>query len=174
MSFKLGEGRKAFNITENELRYSMENTKSCCEAARFLNISYDTFKKYAKMYIDKDSGKTLFEIHKNQRGKGIKKSGPRMRGRYGLLDILEGKYPEYRAHNLKGRLLRNSVFEEKCENCGFEERRITDYVVPLLLDWIDSDRTNHKRDNLRMLCYNCYFVLVGNPIGNKPKNWHGY
>lgn len=176
MAFKTGEGRQAFNITENELRYAMENTKSCSEAARFLNISFDTFKKYAKSYIDKASEKTLFELHKNQRGKGIPKSGPRMRGKFGLLDILEGKYPEYKGQNLKGRLLRNGIFEEKCNHCGFEERRITDYIVPLLLDWEDGDKTNHKRENLRMLCYNCYFVLVGNPLGqgNKAKKWNGY
>ena len=101
MAFKKGEGRTPFNITESELRYAMENTKSCSEAARFLNVSYDTLKKYAKMYVDSVSGKTLFQLHKNQRGKGITKSGPRMRGKHGLLDILEGKHPEYKGINLK-------------------------------------------------------------------------
>ena len=30
-----------------------------------------------------------------------------------------------------------------CDECGFEERRVVDYSVPLLLDWKDGDRTNH-------------------------------
>ena len=66
MPFKPGEGRPAFNIKESEIRYAMENSKSCAEAARFLKISYEAFRKYAKLYKDEASGKTLFEIHKNQ------------------------------------------------------------------------------------------------------------
>ena len=48
MPFKPGEGRPAFNITESQIRYAMENSKSCAEAARFLKISYEAFRKYAK------------------------------------------------------------------------------------------------------------------------------
>ena len=175
MPFKPGEGRPAFNITESQIRYAMENSKSCAEAARFLKISYEAFRKYAKLYKDETTGKTLFELHKNQRGAGIKKgTGPKMRGKHGLLDILEGKHRDVNHHNLKGRLLRNSIFEEKCCQCGFEERRITDYTVPLLLDWVDGDKTNHKRENLRMLCYNCYYLEVGNPCGGGTKKHDGY
>ena len=63
MPFKPGEGRPAFNITESEIRYAMEHTNSCAGAARFLKISYEAFRKYAKLYKDKTSGKTLFELH---------------------------------------------------------------------------------------------------------------
>ena len=97
-----------------------------------------------------------------------------MRGKHGLLDILEGKHRDVNHHNLKGRLLRNGIFEEKCDTCNFEDRRITDYTVPLLLDWIDGDKTNHKRENLRMLCYNCYYMEVGNPCGGGLKKHEGY
>ena len=34
MPFKPGEGRPAFNISETQIRYAMENSKSCAEAAR--------------------------------------------------------------------------------------------------------------------------------------------
>ena len=95
---------------------------------------------------------------------------PRLRGHYGLLDILEGKYPKYPHSRLKVRLLKNAIFEEKCDSCGYCERRVSDYSVPLLLDWIDGDRTNHKRENLRLLCYNCYYQEVGNPLGGRMKN----
>ena len=153
----------------------MAKTKSNRAAARYLNVSYQHYRKYAKLYKDETTGKTLFEIHKNQRGAGIKKgTGPKMRGKHGLLDILEGKHRDINHHNLKGRLLRNGIFEEKCSCCGFEERRITDYTVPLLLDWIDGDKTNHKKENLRMLCYNCYYLEVGNPCGGGIKKHDGY
>jgi hypothetical protein len=31
----------------------------------------------------------------------------------------------------------------------------------LKLDHVDGDRTNHLLQNLRLLCYNCYFLMVG-------------
>lgn len=34
-----GRGRSALNLSESEIRYAMENTKSNSEAARFLNVS---------------------------------------------------------------------------------------------------------------------------------------
>ncbi|MBC8298302.1 MAG: hypothetical protein H8E55_21250 [Pelagibacterales bacterium] len=175
MPFKKGEGRPPFNISESEIRYAMANTKSCGAASRFLKVSYVVFKKYASMYIDRESGKTLFELHKNLRGIGIKRaSRPRLRGQYGIYDILEGKYPKYDHRRLKVRLLKNSIFEEKCDSCDYDQRRITDYTVPLLLDWIDGDKTNHKRENLRFLCYNCYYLEVGNMLGGRIRSGNKY
>ena len=54
--FVKGQGREPLNVTETEIRYAMEHTRSCAEAARFLSLSYDTFKKYAKFYVDKVTG----------------------------------------------------------------------------------------------------------------------
>jgi len=171
MPYKPGEGRPPINISESEIRYAMENTKSCAAAARFLKVSYESFRKYAKLYIDSATGKSLFELHKNESGKGVPRpKTERMNGYYGLNDILEGKYPNYNRHRLKVRLLRSGLFEEKCDCCGFDERRISDYTVPLLLDWIDGDPTNHRRENLRFLCLNCYYLQVGNPLGGRMKN----
>ena len=92
MPYKAGEGRPPMNISESEIRYAMENTQSCAGAARFLKVSYEAFRKYAKLYTDSETGKTLFEMHKNKAGKGIPRATkPRLRGHYGLLDILGGK-----------------------------------------------------------------------------------
>ena len=171
MTFKPGDGRPPMNLTETEIRYAMENTRSCAEAARFLKVSYESFRKYASLYIDSASGKSLFELHKNAYGKGIRKQPKqRLHGHYGLMDILEGKYPNYNRYKLKERLLRSGLFEEKCDCCGFDERRVLDYTVPLLLDWIDGDPTNHRQENLRFLCYNCYYLNVGNLLGGRMKN----
>ena len=57
--------------------------------------------------------------------------------------------------------------QEKCNSCGFEERRVTDHKVPLVLDFIDGNRKNHKHENLRMLCFNCSFLINGNLTGPK-------
>ena len=56
-------GRPPIQLTESQVRYAMENSFGNKAAARFLNIDYRTYKKYAKMYVDNESGKTLFELH---------------------------------------------------------------------------------------------------------------
>ena len=45
---------------------AQENTKSAAEASRWLSVSFNTYKKWAKYY-------KVFEQHKNQEGIGIKK-----------------------------------------------------------------------------------------------------
>ena len=50
----------------------MAKTKSNRAAARYLNVSYQHYRKYAKLYKNED-GITLLEAHKNQAGKGIPK-----------------------------------------------------------------------------------------------------
>ena len=37
----------------------------------------------------------------------------------------------------------------------------------LVLDFLDGNRTNHAYDNLRMLCFNCSFLINGNLTGPK-------
>ena len=37
-----GIGKQPLNITESEIRYAMEHTKSNAEAARFLKVSFTT------------------------------------------------------------------------------------------------------------------------------------
>ena len=51
---------------------------------------------------------------------------------------------------------------EQCNCCSFEERRVVDYKVPLVLNFKDKNKKNWKQDNLEFLCYNCYFLNVGN------------
>lgn len=52
-----GRGRTSFNLPESDIRYAIANTKSNAEAARFLKVSFDTWKKYAKMYVDRETGR---------------------------------------------------------------------------------------------------------------------
>ena len=44
---------------------------------------------------------------------------------------------------------------------------MTDYTIPLMLDWQDGDKTNHKLENIRVLCLNCYYLQVGNPCNSR-------
>ena len=67
------KGRKQKIITKEQLLNAMKMTKSNMSCARYLGISYMHYSRYAKSYIDEESGKTLFDLHKNQAGKGIRK-----------------------------------------------------------------------------------------------------
>lgn len=159
MRMKRGLGAKP--IMEWEIRDAQKKARSAAEAARLLGVTYNTYKKWAKIY-------GIFDELKNPSGIGIRKMNPSYGEYHKLDDIIAGKFPNYPIWKLKRRLLLNGYMHEECSNCGFCERRITDHKVPLILDFIDGNRKNHLYENLRMLCYNCYFLQVGNIVG--PKN----
>lgn len=170
-----GIGKTPFNLPEADIRYAMLNTKSNSEAARFMKVAFNTYKKYAKSYIDRETGKTLWELHKNQKGVGIRKDSARASGGiYSIDKILAGQYPQYPVWKLRNRLLALGIFPEQCSSCGYSERRITDDTVPLLLDHIDGDITNHRVENLQMLCLNCYYQQTGNPFNADKEHFWNY
>lgn len=150
--------KKALNLTEKEVRYAMKNSHSNKSAALFMRVSYPTWKKYAKMYFDAETGKSLFDLHKST-GRGIPKNTS---GRYShpdyLRDVLLGKHPEYKGKQLKKRLIKEGIFPEECGQCGFHERRVDDFTVPLVLVWKDGDKSNHLKENLLLICFNCYYL----------------
>lgn len=158
-----GRGTGSIPLLESEILEVQKVARSANEAARMLGVCYNTYKKYATMY-------GVFNNLINQRGSGIPK-GFSVAGQpkpiTELDDILEGKHPEYPTWMLKKRLIENGYMLEKCNNCGFEERRVVDFKVPIMLDFLDGDNTNYKYDNLRFLCYNCSFLLNGNLFGRK-------
>ncbi len=142
-------------ITKRMIENSHENTKSAMEAARWLGVSYNTYKKWAQYY-------GVFENHKNQKGEGIKKGW----GSYkvDMMDILEGKRDvpsNYSLKVFKKRLIDEGYLQDECGVCGWNEKRITDEVTCLNLDFKDGDINNKKFDNLRLICANCYFNNVG-------------
>ncbi|MBK5306008.1 MAG: HNH endonuclease [Frankiaceae bacterium] len=55
---------------------------------------------------------------------------------------------------LRQRLLREGVFDHRCDCCGLSEWN--GQPIPLELDHIDGDRTNNEIENLRLLCPNCH------------------
>ncbi|MFW5872286.1 MAG: hypothetical protein ACOCUT_04190, partial [bacterium] len=164
---KTPRGRHARAPLESEIKAAQSISSSALEAARILGVSYNTYKKWAKRY-------GLHEIHKNKPGKGKSKvhSDP-SKGKYPLDDILKGMYPNYPTNRLKDRLFKCNYKEQKCENCGWEEKRITDDKGPFLVDYKDGDIYNKKFENIRVLCLNCThnlrgYINRGKPKGNNP------
>lgn len=148
-------------IDERQLKATIEKTRSFYEAARYLNVSYNTFKKYAKLYDVWIIG------GKNPGGKGI----PKMRQgvRRELKDILNGDYNGKKLNptRLKTWLINEITFPEKCSICGYDNKRITDGTVALLIAYADGDRTNYKKENLSLVCYNCAYETCGNLMGRR-------
>ena len=59
-------------LTKEDILRAQKVTRSNMAAARYLHVSYNHYKKYAKMYKNED-GKTLLEARMNQSGEGIPK-----------------------------------------------------------------------------------------------------
>lgn len=147
-------------LMQSQIENAMKVTRSNRAAAEYLRVSFNLYKKFAKAYKNSE-GISLYEAHANQSGKGISKIHPSNK-RFTLDNILLGKHPQYPSEKLFRRLVVSGYIEESCKHCGYCQKRPKDLKSPLLLNHIDGDDTNHKAANLEVLCYNCYFVLVGN------------
>ena len=145
-------------LLESEIRVAQDESHSAAEAARKLNVSYNTYKKYAKMY-------DIMERCKCVDATGMPKVHNPYRGKYPLEEILMGMHPGYPTHRLRKKLFASKLKLEVCEVCGFSEARVTDGRVPLILAFKDGDRSNHVEENLEIVCYNCYHNTYGNLFG---------
>jgi hypothetical protein len=145
---------------------AMSKTRSNRAAARYLHVSFGHYKKYAKLYKDEETGKTLWEAHKNEAGKGIPKFLLSRGDEPPLLDILEGRVPIYHftPKRIKERILQEALIEECCSRCKFEERRVLDFRVPLILQHKNGDKEDFRLQNLEFMCYNCSFLYATSPI----------
>jgi hypothetical protein len=162
---------KAKPLSKEMVVAAMNKTKSNKAAARYLNVSYLHFKKWAKLYQDSETGQTLFEKHKNQCGKGIPKflSNGNPRKDFALLDLIEGRIDpsSFNPNKIKYRLIQEGYLQEECFICGFNERRVLDYKMPLILNFKDGNKQHYRLENLEMLCYNHYFLQIGDIFTDK-------
>ena len=156
-------------ISKDMCLTAMDKTKSVKAAARYLNCSYHHLKRYMKLYVDEETGKTLFDKHKNQQGKGIPKFLRASGKEPALMDIIEGKInpASFSPDKLKYRLTTEGYLEECCGNCGFQEHRVTDHKVPLILHFKDKNKLNYRLENIQFLCYNCYFLFIGEVLSER-------
>ena len=155
-------------LTKEDILRAMKMTRSNFAAARYLHVSYNHYKKYAKNYKNED-GITLLEAHKNQEGKGIPKFALKASSKIPLMDLLEGRVPieHFNAKEIKQRIIFEGLIEEKCSKCGMNERRVTDTKVPIILNFKDGNKKNWHLDNIEFLCYNCSFLYGVAPIDEK-------
>ena len=159
---------KAKPLSKEQILAAMSQTKSNRAACRYLNVSYIHYKKWAKLY-ESNTHDNLFEQHKNQCGKGIPKF---LRGKGkepALIDIIEGRVDasSFSPNKIKYRLITEGHLLEECNMCKFNERRVSDYKMPLLLNFKDNNKKNYRKENIELLCYNHYFLTVGDIFTDK-------
>lgn len=119
-----------------------------CKTMRYASIktgmAYSTFIRKAKK---------LGCYKPNQGGKGTKKSKT---AKIPLEEILSGYHPEYQTYKLKRRLVKEGLIKDECSICGWNEKSKDRDLTPCELDHINGDPTDHRLENLRMLCPNCH------------------
>ena len=156
-------------FTKDDVLRAMRFTRSNRAAAKYLGCSYQHYKPYAKMFrVDESdpNSLTLFEVHKNQSGRGIPKFLPNKRREPNVKLIFETGtgWESFTPVKIKERGIAEGYLKDECYHCGFCERRVTDYKVPLLLNFKDGNKNNYLIDNLELLCYNDYFLLIADPL----------
>lgn len=164
---------KSRHLTKQDILAAMGKTKSNRAAARYINCSYIHYKKWAKLYEATDpTYPNLFEQHKNQCGKGIPKflsDTPFGKREPSIQKIIDGTEDpsHFNPQKIKHRMIQHGYLKEECGMCGFNEHRMLDYKMPLLLHFKDGKKTHWEPSNIQLLCYNCYFLYHSNVFSEK-------
>lgn len=132
-------------IDFEQISYAVKSSVSMAEAASKVNLHFSTFKKYAKK---------LGVYMPNPGRKGISKPKKEGAGKIPLDEILSGLHPQYQTYKLKHRLYDAGIKSNQCENCNTNSWN--GQILECELDHVDGNRTNHKLENLKILCPNCH------------------
>lgn len=134
------------SFTDEEFVKIVLECQTMALAAKKLGMAYSTFARRAKK---------LNCYHPNQGRKGMKLEGFR-KDHIFTDDILAGKYPQYQTYKLHLRLIREGYFKDKCSICGWDKKPEGSEFTPCELDHINGDPTDHRLENLRLICPNCH------------------
>jgi len=163
-----GRGKR-IHLTKEQILAAQAVTQSNRQAARRLHVAFETYKREASKYETyAGSGVTLYENH-NATSAGIPRYSNRKVKEVPIKDIIEGRADgtEWPIKDIRDKLLHNQYRVEECADCGHKERRLPDYRMPLLLTFKDGNKRNYLLENLTMLCYNCYFLQIGDIFTDK-------
>lgn len=138
-------------INEEELRNVIEKSKNRKEVFKYFglhessNHSYKIINYYIKHY-------NIDISHFKAYGEGAIKHSKCQK--ISLHDIFCGNHPLYSTYKLKNKLLNENIFNSECSNCKLSEWN--SLPIPLDLDHINGIATDHRLENLRLLCRNCH------------------
>jgi len=152
-------------LSKEQIVAAQSRTLSNMACARYLHVSYKHYKRWAKLYF-------LFDSHKNQSGKGVPKFLKGSKKMPAMVEIIEGRIAasSFDPNKLKYALIEQGYMLEECAICKFKERRVLDYRIPLLLHFKDKNSNNYSLDNVQLLCYNHFYLQVGDIFNSKAIN----
>lgn len=111
------------------------------EICRILNCKTTTLDSYLKkMNIEYSGNKSRKGLQRTENYKNVEEY------------LFNGSLIQ--SHKLKLKLIRENIFEHKCQRCGLHEWEGVE--IPLELDHIDGQPFNNELLNLRLLCPNCH------------------
>ena len=135
---------------------AINNTNSMKEAYEYLNLERKTFKKMA----------TELGLYKTNQGKkGITKNINYYK--IDLKDILVDN-STYQSSQLKNRLIKEGLKENKCEICGLSQWM--NKPLSLHLHHKNGKHTDNTLSNLQILCPNCHSQTDNYVSRNKKNN----
>ena len=132
--FLLNINMKRERLTDNDIRESYRKHLTVGKMAHDLGVPHITLWRKAR------------RIGLTFHGKGGRKLD--------LKEIIKGKHPQYPTFKLSRRLKAAGILENKCAECDIEEWNGKELV--LHLDHINGKSTDHRLENLRLLCPNCH------------------
>jgi len=158
--------------------FNVPNILSNRAAAEYLNVSFKRWKKYASLYINKESNKSYFQLllDRSNKLKGnrllrLKELHRKKNWDAWYVNNIINKLNNndldikiYTHKRLKEFLISNNLLLARCACCGYAEKNLVTNKVPLLIDHINNDWKDFKVDNMQLLCFNCFFQLVGSPL----------
>lgn len=130
---------------ENEFIRVCNTSESMSQAARKLNMHFNTFKRYAIK---------LGCYSTNQAHKGMRLGKYKTHAK--TEDILNGKYPEYQTYKLKIRLIDEGYIQDRCQICGWQQKPEGAKYTPCELHHKNGDSHDHSLKNLVLICPNCH------------------
>lgn len=145
-------------LTEDQVRYAAEQSFNNSEAARFLKISTDTWKRYASVFIEGSTQLSYYEYLRQKKRVKVRKPNP-AKSSILIQDIFNGKHPNYDLNKFVNRIIDEGYKLAECEMCGCHERRLTDKKLPLTVTFVDGNKKNKSLDNVQILCLNCNFLF---------------